>query len=586
MSDKVAEIRKELRMDDAAVFVSQLWTKFNNQRQNKLADWDEVRRYVFATDTSQTSNSSLPWRNTTTLPKLTQIKDTLFANYMSSLFPNDKWLKWQAYDQESANKEKARNITSYMSNKVRQGRTRTVVGKLVDDWIMYGMCFAQPEYVSRINENVPNNPVKDFIGPKLNRISPENIVFNPLATSFDDTFKIVRSVKTTGELMKMAKDQPDMAFWKEAIEQRQKIKKLMSGYSHEDFNKAMGYQVDGFGDLNEYFMSDYIEVLEFYGDYHDHNTDELRTNVVITVVDRNMVVREEPINTYSGRPNIRAVGWRDRPDNLWSMGPLDNLVGLQYRIDHLENLKADAMDLAIWPMLVIQGDVEPFQWTPGGELHLDADGNVAELGKNAQAIITTDSEIEFLESKMELFAGAPREAAGIRTPGEKTAFEVQQLQNAAGRLFQEKITKFEVEFLEPVLNDMLEVAHRNFDSVDVIAVMDNDLGVEQFKEITKEDITANGILRPVGARHFAQKAQELQNLIGVFNTPIGQMVAPHTSSKALTEYLNDAMDIRGYNIFRENVAIIEQQETQGLLNQAQEDLEVQSASESEGAIGL
>lgn len=586
MSDKVAEIRKELRMDDAAVFVSQLWTKFNNQRQNKLADWDEVRRYVFATDTSQTSNSSLPWRNTTTLPKLTQIKDTLFANYMSSLFPNDKWLKWQAYDQESANKEKARNITSYMSNKVRQGRTRTVVGKLVDDWIMYGMCFAQPEYVSRINENVPNNPVKDFIGPKLNRISPENIVFNPLATSFDDTFKIVRSVKTTGEIMKMAKDQPDMAFWKEAIEQRQKIKKLMSGYSHEDFNKAMGYQVDGFGDLNEYFMSDYIEVLEFYGDYHDHNTDELHTNVVITVVDRNMVVREEPINTYSGRPNIRAVGWRDRPDNLWSMGPLDNLVGLQYRIDHLENLKADAMDLAIWPMLVIQGDVEPFQWTPGGELHLDADGNVAELGKNAQAIITTDSEIEFLESKMELFAGAPREAAGIRTPGEKTAFEVQQLQNAAGRLFQEKITKFEVEFLEPVLNDMLEVAHRNFDSVDVIAVMDTDLGVEQFKEITKEDITANGILRPVGARHFAQKAQELQNLIGVFNTPIGQMVAPHTSSKALTEYLNDAMDIRGYNIFRENVAIIEQQETQGLLNQAQEDLEVQSASESEGAIGL
>jgi hypothetical protein len=27
------------------------------------------------------------------------------------------------------------------------------------------------------------------------------------------------------------------------------------------------------------------------------------------------------------------------------MGPLDNLVGLQYRIDHLENAKADALDL-------------------------------------------------------------------------------------------------------------------------------------------------------------------------------------------------------------------------------------------------
>ena len=73
-------------------------------------------------------------------------------------------------------------------------------------------------------------------------------------------------------------------------------------------------------------------------------------------------------------------------------------------------------------------------------------------------IIAASNEIHTLEEKMELYSGAPREAMGIRTAGEKTAFEVQSLQNAAGRIFQEKITSFEIELLEPILNAMLESA--------------------------------------------------------------------------------------------------------------------------------
>jgi hypothetical protein len=159
---------------------------------------------------------------------------------------------------------------------------------------------------------------------------------------------------------------------------------------------------------------------------------------------------------------------------------------------------------------------------------------------------------------------------GVRTPGEKTAFEVQSLENAAGRIFQEKITQFEI-FMEQVLNDMLEEAHRNFPISDVIRIVDNDLGVQEFREVTKEDITANGILRPVGARHFAQKAQELQNLIGVFNSPLGAMLGPHTSGVGLMEFIGDVTDLRGYTIFKKNVAIAEQQETQAIAAQAQEE---------------
>ena len=363
----------------------------------------------------------------------------------------------------------------------------------------------------------------------------------------------------------------------------EKLKKL-AGYTKDDFNKTDMYSVDGFGSLQDYFMSNYVEVMEFYGDYYDSENSVLHENRMITIVDRCTMVRDVEIPTYDSIAPIYHVGWRMRPDNEWAMGPLDNLVGMQYRIDHLENAKADAYDLLIHPPLKIIGEVESFAWGPGAEIHLDEGGDVQELVKGLQNVLASDGQIELLESRMELYAGAPREAAGVRSPGEKTAFEVQALENAAGRIFQVKIVQFETELLEPLLNGMLEQAHRNFSATETIRDSDNDLGVASFIDITKEDISAKGILRPVGARHFAQKAQELQNINGIFQNPtIAQMIAPHTSAINLTKYLNDAMDIRGYEIFRPNVGIEEQKETQSLSNQAQEDLDVQAqvATETE-----
>lgn len=257
------------------------------------------------------------------------------------------------------------------------------------------------------------------------------------------------------------------------------------------------------------------------------------------------------------------------------MGPLDNLVGMQYRIDHLENLKSDAMDLAVMPPLVIKGDVEAFTYGPGAEIHLDETGDVTELARNTQFVIQADNSIDRLEMRMEQYAGAPREAMGIRSAGEKTAFEVQQLQNAAGRIFQEKTNTFETELLEKVLNSMLEVSKRNLDSTDIVRVIDDDLGIESFMKISKSDITASGKLRAVGARHFAAQAQLTQNLTGIFNTPIGQMIAPHTSSKAMSKLIEELMGLQRFALFSPNVAVSEQKDTQSMMNQATEDLQVQ-----------
>ena len=488
-------------------------------------------------------------------------------------------MTWQAFTAESAKKDVAKTLTSYMENKTREGGFRNTISELLMDYIDRGNAFAMPTFEERYKETI-NERVPDFIGPKLVRISPWDIVFNPTAADFEESYKIVRSWATVGELRKRAITNPEERFWEEALYKRDRKREATRGYSISEWEDAEQYQVDGFGNLREYYQSDLVEILEFYGDYHDEETGSLSLNRMITVIDRSVVARDIEQPTYSGRPAIRHVGWRKRPGSQWAMGPLENLVGLQYMLDHYINMGANALDLKVMSPKKIIGDVEEFVWGPNEEIHIDENGDVQEMAQNFNDIFTVRDWIEMLENKMEMYAGAPREAMGIRTPGEKTAFEVQALENAAGRIFQEKIIQFEI-FMEECLNDMLEIAHRNMPVTDTIRILDKDIGVEIFTEITKEDIVADGILRPIGARHFAQKAQELQNLVGVFNTQLGQLIIPHTSTSALTKFIEDVVDLRGYNIFQKNIAVQEQQELQGLMQQAQEDNQLSSMTTEE-----
>ncbi len=572
MAGTTLEITSMFGQDNEAKYIANTWHNWNSQRFSKIEDWKELRNYVFATDTTTTTNSTLPWKNSTTLPKLCQIRDNLHSNYLSALFPNDDWLKWEAYSKNDATKEKSKAIEAYMSNKTRESHFRTEMSKLLYDYIDYGNCFSTVDFEASYVLNSQGEKVPNYVGPRARRISPLDIVFNPLAERFIDSPKIVRSLRNIGELKKMAENEPDNAYLKQALDKRAEMCAKMNAYGLEEGSKAEGISIDGFGNYWDYLQSGYVEFLEFYGDIHNQSTGELQTGRIITIIDRMYVLRNEAFPTWLGHAPIYHVGWRTRPDNLWAMGPLENLVGMQYRIDHLENLKADAMDLAVMPPLVIKGEVESFVWGPSAEIHIDENGGVEELARGTQWVLLTENNIDKLEMRMEQYAGAPREAMGIRSAGEKTAFEVQQLQNAAGRIFQEKITTFETELLERLLNAMLETGKRNMDAADWIRVFDDDLGVNQFMEITKEDITASGTLRPIGARHFAAQAQLVQNLSNLSNTPIWQQISPHLSTINLSRMVEDVLGFGRFDLFRPNVNVMEQQDTQRMANQAGEDL--------------
>ena len=578
MVGKTIDIEVILNPDSLGKEIADKWRLWNQQRQPKMEEWKELRNYLFATDTRTTSNSKLPWKNSTTVPKLTQIRDNLHANYMAALFPQKRWMRWEAFDKDSNAKQKRDIIQAYLENKLRLSNFETVVSKIVLDFIDYGNCFGTVEYEENFTFlDKTKEYIAGYSGPKLVRISPFDIVFNPVASDFAATPKIVRSVLTLGELKKAMEDNPENEHFGQVFDKMMGSRQAVSGYSDSDFYKNDGFLVDGFGTIRQYYESDYVELLTFYGDIYDRTENKLHKNRVITVVDRAYVLKNEANPSWFGKSAIFHAGWRERPDNLYAMGPLDNLVGMQYRIDHLENLKADVFDQIAFPILKIKGDVEDFTFEPGSRIYLGDEGDVGYLAPDPTAL-NADMQIANIMNVMEEMAGAPKQAMGIRTPGEKTAFEVNQLQNAASRIFQNKTQHFEKVFIEPVLNSMLEAARRNMSYSDVIKSYDDQLGISVFNTITKEDITANGKIIPIGARHFAERAQRLQNMQQMWMLKSSDpSVAPHLSGKEFARIMSE--ELSEPTLYKENVAVFEQMETQRVA----QDVQIQMQDEQQMA---
>ena len=578
---RVADLERLLEQDALAANIAALWDKWYKERQKKEKLWKEVRDFVMATDTSATSATTTGWRNKTTIPKLCQIRDNLHSNYLAALFPNDNWLRWEGYTADSDTKSKKNAIQAYMSNKVRQSDFIETADKLVYDFIDYGNCFADVDFVNEVHiDPATGDEIQGYVGPKLVRISPLDIVFDPTAESFTETPKIRRYRKKFGDWLVEMESMPEDAGWiKEAVAKCVDKRSRASSFTVEDYSKAQGYLVDGFGNMQEYLQSDTIEVLEIEGNLYDPVEKVLLKNSIITVVDRSTIVRKQSLPSWHGKSTIVHAGWRKRPDNLWAMGPLENLVGMQYRLDHLENLRADAADMVAFPMIKIKGDVDEFEINPGTEIHC-IDGDVDFLHPDT-TFLAVESQMQLLEQRMEEFAGAPREALGIRSPGEKTAFEVSTLTNAASRVFQEKTTSLEINLFEKALNNMLESAKRNMDSTDIVRVMDDDLGVSEFIEISREDLTATGKLRPVGARHFAAQQRLLQDLSNLLSSSVGAKINPHVSGKRLSNLVNDVLQLDRYDLVSDNVAVFEEQETQRLVQSGQEDLAVEASITSD-----
>jgi hypothetical protein len=566
--------------DLLATRITEKWVEWETLRQPKKNDWEEIKRYVYATDTTMTSNSKLPWKNKTTVPKLCQIQDNLYANYMQTLFPKRKSIFWEANNEDSNSVDKRDAIVNYMQWAIEQPTFKHEMDKIILDYIQYGNCFGTVEWMDQRVVLPDGKTQAGYVGPSIRRISPLDIVMNPTAENFMQSPKIVRSIISMGELrelMQRLSNDENQEEYKELFEYLKTIRFHARTFQGDWTQQDRMYNMDGFSSFRAYLLQDYVEVLTFYGDWYDFYNDEFQKNRVITVVDRHKLIGNKPNPSFFGYPPIFHLPWRKKQDNLWGMGPLDNLIGMQYRLDHVENMKADIFDLTTYPVQKVKGFVEDFVWQPGEKIFVSDEGDVELLQPQVQAL-NANMEIQNLANQMEQMAGAPKEAMGFRSPGEKTKYEVQRLENAGARLFQSKINQFEEHMEEPLMNAMLEEARRNMVGSTTIKVFDDQFKLASFQSLTVEDITGVGRIKPIAARHFAEQAELVQNLTNLTGSGAWQTVQMHFSGVKLAKVFEEVFSLKDYEIVIPYVAIAEQADAQKQVQALQEQVQHQQGT--------
>jgi hypothetical protein len=138
-----------------------------------------------------------------------------------------------------------------------------------------------------------------------------------------------------------------------------------------------------------------------------------------------------------------------------------------------------------------------------------------------------------------------------------------------------------MEIVEPVANGMLELARRNLDKV-TIRSFDSELKIAIFNEMSVEDITGNGSLKPFAARHFAEQANMVQNLNAFFSSSIGadEDIKVHFSAERLARVVEELLELTEYRVVEPYVRISERADAQRMMQNQQEQMMMEQNTSS------
>ena len=520
MGQKTFDLAKDIAIDAMANNISMKWETWLNARHSWEERYRKVLQYLYSvtTDTIYGQNTQ-PWSANVHIPKLTQLRDVLITYELESLFSLSDYYEFDGFTQDANVAENRGLIKDLLRDILEKGNFKGVTEKLVSDYIDAGNAFAMPIWETDKVKDATGVERINWEGSKALRINPLDIVYDPTAAEFKDSPKILRTVLSLGELALLAKDNPVMKkAFERGIENRRRVREAIT---NGDTIKSDELTIAGFGNLSSYLTSDTVELLTFYGTIYEVETNKLHENVKITIMDRSIVLNEEPLEDIAGYDWILRAGYRDRKDTLWAMSPLENCLGMQARIDFLENKRSDCYDYSVNPVKKIKGQVDmPDALAPGDEIRMDVDCDVSYLAPDT-SILSADNLIDRYEYKMEEFMGSPKEVLGFRTPGEKTMFEVNQLYTAAVRMFNRQIRKFERELFEPLINLLLQMyLQRKAGQTIQLKYWDNESEIYRFKDVSIDDIKALGKVRVNGSSTFQDRQQIAQSLQMLGQNPL------------------------------------------------------------------
>ena len=558
--------------DSLSSSVLTTWEMYARERDVFLERGSELRAYLMAPDTKHTelANNDMNYKHNTVTPKLTQIYDNLTAQYMSALHPDDTWLTFEGTKTEDMSREA--QVETYVRYKLEESGFVTTERELISDWVWMGNACSGVEHVHETAKSFTTGEDEViYHGPKSFRVSPYDYVVDPRAESFDKSIFIRKRLVPRSDIYGHDNNSNIIQYDMKSVGCMRDI--VTYANSPEDTYKDSDLLVDGFSGPTEYLQSGMCIILEFWGDIYDPKSGKYLKNQTIGIADNMFTLWNQPNPMWNGRRPYSFTGWRNRPGNLYGQGPLEQLVGMQYRIDHLENTKADILDQTIHPTIDVIGDVtEDYETGPNVINYLGNEGKTVWNRPDASAL-QLNSEIYNLMNLMEEMAGAPKQTAGLRTPGEKTAFEVSQLNEGAMKMFLEKTNHWEVTFLKRHIQNFYTVLAMNFDIRDTYKVLDDVTDTTEVISVTKEDVIRDGNFKLKGSENFAKKNKiliDLRDGLGLLLS--NESTAMHIDGLAIDKMVERELDWEKYGIIKEFSGVLAPIDAQFAMQMHQQEL--------------
>ena len=154
-------------VDDVAVRISELWTRYNTERRNAITLNEEARKFTYATDIDATSAADLPHKNRTHQPKLTQIADTLKSQYFEASLSMPDFFRFPP--PLAVNSGVATSMEKWLRVKLEQRKFRETTGRqLINDYVDYGNCFVTVDYIIERDKHEPGSAEYEAQQSKIN----------------------------------------------------------------------------------------------------------------------------------------------------------------------------------------------------------------------------------------------------------------------------------------------------------------------------------------------------------------------------------------------------------------------------------
>ena len=235
-------------------------------------------------------------------------------------------------------------------------------------------------------------------------------------------------------------------------------------------------------------------------------------------------------------------------------------------------------------MFFIKGDdvQEPDEgYRPGASYYGGVDSDVRAIVPDATAL-NADNQIANYHRMMEEMAGAPPETRGIRTPGEKTAFEVSKLDQNATMMFVDKARIFE-RMLESMLKESFELMLLNFDIEDYIEVFGEDAEEGGLRALAEASELSRGDFVAMGARHWTRRNRETLEMNNFMTGPLQDpKIRAHVSGVKLAEYWERKLNLEDEGIVEENAGVKEDVRLQAIAQEEAQQLQEEAQTEPIG----